>query len=117
MSELSLPWRIALAVFLVPFVVAGTRLANAAHSLLCVYVECDVLSWILQPLFTLAGLFIGCLVAYGILVFLFAWLAPNSLLIADSEVPQPTLSYRVIYPVLRMVKKFALWLVPGPRRP
>jgi hypothetical protein len=116
MTRLSFPVRVALTVFLTPFFVGGILLGAIVYSWL---IESNghlsAWWWLLLPCLALVGIASGGLIAYGIIIFFLAWLAPNSLLLVKFEVVNPSIALRILYPTFHAVGKFSRWLAPRPR--
>ncbi len=116
MTDLSVTGRIALNIFVVAFFVGGIVLAGIAHSWLPEYMKVGLLSWLILLTLFLIGVTFGGLLAYVLIIFFLAWLVPNSPLLIQTELPNPTLSQRMLLSVFHVVGKFARWLAPKPHR-
>ena len=109
--------RLVVTILAIPFLIGGLLLSAALHSALSEYLNPPVLSWLVFLVLAFAGVVFGGLVAHGILTFLIACLSPNSPLIAESEISNPTLSERILSPPLRLIGKVARSLATKQRRP
>src|SRR5208283_1274590 len=100
--RLTTPVRIALSVFVLPFLVGGILLAGIVHSwLIGGWSNAPLSGWsfLLLVCLTVTGIFLGALLAYGILIFFLAWLKPNSPLLAESELNGATTkTQRILLP-------------------
>jgi hypothetical protein len=109
---------VALCVFIVPFCVGGIGLGYGAYFWLARLAEpliplesgLRLLSLPLATLFMLLGIALGGLLAYGILIFFMAWLAPNSPLLTEEMAANLTWMQRLFHPLFPTVGRFARWL-------
>jgi hypothetical protein len=109
-TPLKWPVKLALTVFLMPFLVGGILLGGSVASWLTGG-HASVWLWLLLPCLALVGILLGGLVAYGIIVFSLACISQTHPLLAESE-ETPGAIARFLRPAFRLVKAFALWLAP-----
>ena len=117
MTRPSFAIRTALTVYTLPFLIGGILLAGVAYSWLYESLGGD---WrlLLFPLFAIlanTGIVLGGLVAYGILVLAFLWIAPNSPLIAQADEQARGQGMRLLVPAFTAVRKIAESLAPSRR--
>lgn len=111
--------RAALTLFVLPFLVGGMLLAGVVCSWFyesALFQSIPRLWMLLLPILTLAGIVLGGLVAYGIIIFFLSWLLPNSPLLVRCKVVNPRLTLRILYPAIHVVGRFARWMAPKPSR-
>ena len=106
--------RFALTLFVMPFVIGGILLAADAYSWLVEsgQIQSHAWLWLLFLGLLPVGVLLGALFAYGVLIFLLTWLAPNSPLLTESEVQDPGRAHRVLYPAFHVVRRLSRWLAP-----
>ncbi|MFO1304965.1 MAG: hypothetical protein U1F54_14620 [Burkholderiales bacterium] len=114
MKPLSFAVRSALTLYTLPFLLGGILLAGVPYSWLY-----DSLTgnWRLLLVPSLLILFLGCmflggLVAYGLLIVTLLWVAPNSPLLVKAEVENPSWSLRLAGPAFARVRAIAELFAP-----
>ena len=109
--------RLALMLFVMPFFIGGIWLAADVYSWLVEsgQIQSPVWLWLLFLGLLPVGVLLGTLLAYGILIFLFTWLAPTSPLLTESEMQNPSWAERILYPAFHVVRRLSRWLAPKRR--
>ena len=118
MTRPSFATRTALTVYTLPFLMGGILLAGVVYSWLYESLGGDWRLLLFPSLAILAttGIILGGLLAYGILVLAFLWIAPNSPLIAQTDEQAWGLGMRLLLPAFIAVqRKIAESLAPNRR--
>jgi hypothetical protein len=106
--------KFAILLFCVPFFVAGIMLAGTVSMWITGATPHNGNGWFLLvfPPMAFVGIFMGALVAYGIIVFFVGWRSPNSPWLALTGEEEVGRFRQFVYPVFRVVRALALWLAP-----